>query len=1346
MSRRAAAQKAAAPKKKRSFLWRLFLWCFWMGFIGFVLVGIAIGVAAYIYYPHVQELMKKADAYDLSKLDALNATSHFVDVNGEEIGRMTGDQDRILLTKEQMGDTLRKAVISAEDKRFYDHGALDYYGLARATVLYVRVKYLHQHYRTEGGSSIEQQLSKNLIGDFSKTFDRKLLESFLAERVEKKYTKDQILTYYMNWIYFGDNYYGVGAAAKGYFGKDAKDLTVPECALLAGIIRAPVSSCPRHDLQSARRRRDITLGQMLEEHFISQEDYAKYVGTPITLVPPEPPGLQNYVMNIAVKETRQILNLTEDEQLPPGLTVQTNINMKLQHTLEDQLNEKLEEISSQGGEDMSLASNVTKKPPLQGCIMLAETDTGRIRAYVGGRDYSHNQFDHISQARRETGALLQPVVYALAFDRMKLHPASMVNASFIDPAVQSTDADMEMGDPAKDVTKFFLTVQDAMSLENKAAFARVGLHLGAENVTSWFRKVGLTLAAVPSDKPNTFLPDPMTLNDVMLMYRTLARDGSAQKFHVVHSIKTLSNETVFLDSISGDNGQNGVIDRLSAEQMTLTMQAALRASPGPAHSLEKDYNLNCGIAGMAGNSEGYRDSWFVGYTPKLMAGVWVGYDDSRPIGGKEKALNAAAPLWGEAMQQADQLGLLTHRPFMIPDQLTKVEIDRSTGALRGLAGLAPEPGCIFTYVRKDQVQNAGDDLPPQQKLGRPRDWTYWLSSFYNQSDETQAVDDPLIYDDKRSNIIPSLAEFSMPGLRGNIVSSDDKVYATMTAEKDLMLAWPAADEVSDSADVVHWMRGKLTQISLLLQVNPAISDEELLKCYKYERFQPLFVWENLTQDQVQKIQDAGWLTKGFGIQTVPRRTYPQGQEICHLIGYLAPDQRHSRSGKFLSGDVLYNRFKGASGLEKVYDKDLTGTDGQFDVSTTPEGYIRSAGVKTPAGQGANVRLAIDGEIQADVEQALNLKKLDAAVLIDVNTGDIVAMGAHPGYDPNLFVPSISAEDWKALNDDPTVPLISRAFGAQFPPGSSFKTITSLAAMKAGVFDPNWVVHCYGGFDIGNVHMDFHVEHGDVTYLEALKHSYNTYFVTLGLKVGRDILIDTARSMGLGSTTNFGLPEVTGRIPDSEFVKRVHGRDFGDGDVANTAIGQGDVLVTPLQMANAMAAIANGGTVYRPRLVKDVEDSQGNVLRAVPIAALRNNALDYPGMANLKEAMIGVIDDGTATNVHRDDMKIAAKTGTAQLPVHGQKRQIAWLCGYLPADNPKYAFAVMVEGTPQEDLHGGRDAGMVAKAIFDAMFNKKPTTPAAGTKPADHPATQYTTIPANITAPSNPTPSPQPATH
>lgn len=1322
------------PAKKKMSFWRKL----WLGLqIGFVVAIITGCILGYVIYEKALIYYARAETYDLKKLDDLNVTSTFYDVNGEEMGRIFVDEDRILLTPDQIPPAMRQAVMAAEDRRFYQHGAIDYWGILRA----LREDISQKSHGVQGGSTIEQQLAKHLIGDFSRTMDRKFLEAFVAIRLEQNLTKDQIMNYYLNRIYFGKGYFGVGAAARGYFGKEAINMTVPECALLAGIIRAPTSSSPRVDPEKAKWRRNATLKQMLEEKYITRDDYVKDIETPIRIQPAKPFGAQTFVMAAAVKEMEQILSIEGTEEMPQGLTVRTNIDMHLQRAIETQMNLQLTDLENA---EATTTPAAQARPPLQGAAIVADLATGRVLAWVGGRDFSKNQYDHISMAHRENGALLQPILYALAFDRLDLHPASMINASYIDPTVAAAQADLGLGNPQVDLNKWFLSVQDALALGNRSSATRVGLQLHANEVGDWLRKAGLEQIHIPNDKPNVFNPDPMTLGDIASLYQILGNDGVHRKLKIIQSIQSRTGQVLYEDlNADRDTHRDEMLNSLNDRQMTLTLQNALRS--GPARTVARDYGLKSAVAGMPGYSEGYRDAWFVGYTPKLLTGVWVGYDDSRPIGPKDVAVKSAVPLWGEVMQQVETR-LPTGGAFTVPPELTKVEIDRSTGALRGLAGLAPAPGDIFVYLKKAQVDAAGSlagaggiTATHGQQIQAPQEWSDWLTTMFNQADETGISPDQIMNSDKRSNVIPALAEYKMPALRGDILSSDGTIYATTGSEKNLVLGWPATDEATADDEIVRWMRSRLDEVQQAVGVKVDVSDKDLLAQYRTQRYQPFMVMENVTPYQVGKIQTAGLEAKGFGFQTAPLRNYPRGSELAHVLGYLSRDQQRNR-GKYLSGDVIYDRYKGAAGMEQVFNQDLTGKDGRFMISTTPEGYARSAVVAEPASYGNNVRLSIDSKIQAAMETAMaaSPNPMKAAVMIDIHTGDVVAMASHPTYDPNIFVPSIAADEWDVLNKGEYNPLLDRSLHAQYPPGSGFKTVTSIAAMKAGVFDPNWVVHCTGSFDLGSMHMDLKNEKGDVTYLEALTHSYNTYFATLGLKVGRDVLIDTARSLNFGSLTGIDLPgEMPGFIPDPESVRRMHQRDFqvAGGDTALTAIGQGDVLVTPLQMADFMAALANNGTIYRPRLIKQIEDRNGNVIKTFPIETLRTVTFDPKWMPDLKAAMINVVDDGTATIVHRDDMAIAAKTGTAQVGSKEHRRQIAWLSGYLPADNPRYSFSVMVEGrfsdnrddTEEGGLLGGREAGAIAKGIFDQIYplpaGKDKETPTASSKdkPADETA-------------------------
>ena len=264
---------------------------------------------------------------------------------------------------------------------------------------------------------------------------------------------------------------------------------MPECALLAGIIRAPTSSSPRVDPEKAKLRRNATLKQMLEEGYIKREDYSGYVEAPVRIQPAKPSGLQTYVMAAAVKEMEQILSIEGTEEMPQGLTVRTNIDMHLQRVVESEMNSQLAELEKPPRLPPPRRHRGTAAPrprpaDLQGAAIVADLSTGRIKAWVGGRDFSRTSTTTSRWPSRENGALLQPLLYALAFDRLDLHPASMINASYIDTTSSAAQADLALGNPMVDLTKWFLSIQDALALGNRSAATRVGLQLHARAVTT----------------------------------------------------------------------------------------------------------------------------------------------------------------------------------------------------------------------------------------------------------------------------------------------------------------------------------------------------------------------------------------------------------------------------------------------------------------------------------------------------------------------------------------------------------------------------------------------------------------------------------------------------------------------------------------------------------------------------------------------------------------------------------------------------------------------------------------------------------------------------------------------
>jgi membrane peptidoglycan carboxypeptidase len=337
----ARSAAAAAPAKRRRSFWRKL----WLGIqIGFVVAIILGCILGYFVYEKALVYYARAETYDLKKLDDLNVTSTFYDVNGEELGRIFVE-DRIVLKPEEIPEAMREAVMAAEDRRFYQHGAIDYWGILRA----FREDLSKKSHGVQGGSTIEQQLAKHLIGDFSRTMDRKFLEAFVAIRLEQASDQGPDHELLPQPDLFREGVLRGGAAARGYFGKEAMDLTVPECALLAGIIRAPTSSSPRVDLGESQVRRDATLKQMEEEGTSRGKITSRYINTPIRIQPAKPSGLQTFVMAAAVKEMEQILSIEGTEEMPQGLTVRTNIDLHLQRAIEEQMNLQLADLEKTSG-------------------------------------------------------------------------------------------------------------------------------------------------------------------------------------------------------------------------------------------------------------------------------------------------------------------------------------------------------------------------------------------------------------------------------------------------------------------------------------------------------------------------------------------------------------------------------------------------------------------------------------------------------------------------------------------------------------------------------------------------------------------------------------------------------------------------------------------------------------------------------------------------------------------------------------------------------------------------------------------------------------------------------------
>jgi penicillin-binding protein 2 len=470
---------------------------------------------------------------------------------------------------------------------------------------------------------------------------------------------------------------------------------------------------------------------------------------------------------------------------------------------------------------------------------------------------------------------------------------------------------------------------------------------------------------------------------------------------------------------------------------------------------------------------------------------------------------------------------------------------------------------------------------------------------------------------------------------------------------------------------------------------------------------------------------------GVDIAIKPVRSYVYGALAAHILGYVgAPDdvnKEEARKYSFYQGDV-----EGKSNVEKSMDEYLRGKPGVRYLRRNAKGVIDGVLREEPPRQGGNVFLTIDARIQAITEEALRAVGRAAAVVVDPNNGDILAMVSVPSFDPNTFIPSIKAKDWQMLRKDEANPLVNRAISA-FPPGSTFKLITSLAGLRKNLSKARFT--CYGGVSYGDHYFHCWIsekggQHGTLGLTDAIKVSCDAFFYQYGNAAGIDSIDATGKMLGLGEESGTQLAgEQAGVLPGPEWMQVHYPQErWSQAYTANVSIGQGYDLVTPLQLAMAYTAAANGGVCYYPRLVDKVLNQDGSPVLdengkiAVPktprVRTDLRNEFTPDQIELVRKGLWKVVneDGGTGSAARLKAWQVAGKTGTAQATDHGHKDTIAWFACFAPFDRPKYVVAVMVQGGE----HGGGVAGPVATRIMErtlALDEGKFDMPVAWLAPA-----------------------------
>lgn len=563
-------------------------------------------------------------------------------------------------------------------------------------------------------------------------------------------------------------------------------------------------------------------------------------------------------------------------------------------------------------------------------------------------------------------------------------------------------------------------------------------------------------------------------------------------------------------------------------------------------------------------------------------------------------------------------------------------------------------------------------------------------------------------------------QLSIPAPRGQIVDRNGKPLAQTRISYNLALQFPTPLTLTPS-EALSFAKKNIVIAQDALKHPITISDQAIITHYHNRGLLPLDLIEDLSPEELAIAQKK--LSPYLVIRETFFRYYPNYKLAAHLIGYTgrqAPLPTRIIENK----DLLFPEMEGREGIEQVFDTQLKGHPGSFFVTFDQEGKKTSERIAQAPIPGNNVVTTIDQNLQSLCEKVLSENcKRGAMVFIDPHNGEILAMASYPGFNPNTFIPTINPKIFDQLAKDPDAPLLPRAFRSAYPPGSSFKPVVGIAALESGLIGPNDTFHCPPTFDVGNV--TFHnwkkVDAGKLNFAQALTQSCNTWFYQCGLKIKAQPIIDWAHHLGLGHRTGIPLrAEAKGNIPDDAYMMRIQHRKILPGDIANMSIGQGDILLTPLQAAQEMAIIAADGIFHQTRLIKQIQTPDNKVIAAYPDRIRAHLNMTPAFLSILREAMVNVTEDaqGTAHRAQVAGIHVAGKTGTAQWgPTHHQ-RTAAWFIGFAPADHPQYAFAAVYEGEPgNNNVHGGSQAAPLIGKVLQQLFptQKSSTTVACDKK-------------------------------
>jgi len=687
-----------------------------------VLLGFAIaaaaGAAGGVLVLSLEDL---PDIEDLMHVTPTAGARLFDSGDPPEMFSQLAIEQRTFVPLAKMPRGLLDAIVSIEDERFYRHWGIDVWGIARAMV----VNTLRGRTR-QGGSTITQQLARTLFLTRERTIQRKIKEAILAIKIERRYRKDEILEMYLNQHYFGHGAWGVEQAARAYFGKHVEELTLPECALLAGLPQAPNAYSPRQDPEKAKTRRNLVLAAMVRNGYVEKAEADEASASPIQLRATEPTNAPYFAAHV-----RKYLEESYGDQAVArgGLAAYTTLNLRYQTIAQAALDqglaaaETLVAVNRRGGASSSLR--------LQGALIAIDARTGAILALVGGRSFRENEFNRATQARRQPGSSFKPVIYTTAL-LSGFQPADIVD----DTAVAFPGREGKTWTPINFDRKNLglMPLRRALALSRNVVTTRLLNQVGVRTAIGTAKRFGfagpfrddLTLAMGTSE---------VSLLEMVSAFSVFANGGVRAAPYAIRLVK--DSQGTILEQ------QKPELVSVISPQISYLMLSMLQdvIDHGTGHLVRK-HGFTRPCAGKTGSTNDYTDAWFVGFTPSVVCGIWLGYDDRRTLGKMMTGGVIAAPIWASFMSEA--LEGAPVEDFVRPSGIVTAMIDPGSGLLATkackrvkaevfLEGQAPTRACDreakapdfrdqeYTYVEGSQTITGGPGDLPMPGTGQPED-------------------------------------------------------------------------------------------------------------------------------------------------------------------------------------------------------------------------------------------------------------------------------------------------------------------------------------------------------------------------------------------------------------------------------------------------------------------------------------------------------------------------------------------------------------------------------------------------------------------------------------------------